>query len=215
MPRTTRAKYLAPAFAALLVSSTPAMDAEMPVHLGVLVDLSGSNPLVASPDAADRIANDAAPYFDRLTEGSRVTMTTFGAYDVTRNPTREIKISARARPDAVRQSLLAEVRNLPDYVRKGTLKPQEQTNIVAALADFATRTDCTAFRTTVLVLTDGIENSQYGQLPPKQVEPIYKGCAEIVFIGINGESPVHTQRLIAEWTRWSTAAGFAKAKMIR
>jgi hypothetical protein len=215
MLRQTFARYVVAALMAYGAFTAAARAADVKIELAILVDVSASNPLVSSQEQASRIANDIAPFFDLLTEGSRVTMATFGAYDLTRNPMRQFVVSTRARPSAIKQGVLSEIQNLPVYAQTGKLQPQERTNIVAALEDIAGRADCQAFRTLVIVATDGIENSEYGQLPPKNAKPIFKGCAEIHFIGINGVSAKHTQQLIAEWQRWSNEAGFLKVRAIR
>lgn len=116
---------------------------------------------------------------------------------------------------AARIATDASLRSLPEYVKSGKLQPQESTNIVAALEDMSGRVDCSTYPTIVVVATDGIENSEYGQLSPKNAKPMFKGCAEIHFIGINGVLPKHTQQLVAEWQRWSKEAGFAKVSAIR
>jgi len=169
--------------------------------------------MVASSEQAARIATDASAFFADLTEGSRVLMATFGAYDVARNPLWHFIVSARARPQAIRQGIVSELRSLPESVKSGKLQPQESTNIVAALEDMSGRVDCSAYPTIVVVATDGIENSEYGQLSPKNAKPMFKGCAEIHFIRINGVSPKHTQQLVAEWQRWSKEPGSPRCRL--
>ena len=72
--------------------------------------------------------------------------------------------------------------------------------------------------TTIILATDGIEDSQYARLddpsdhlPDAQGRP-FAGCSELQILGI-GEgtrSPIKTARLRSEWTRWAHEAGFAR-----
>jgi hypothetical protein len=71
--------------------------------------------------------------------------------------------------------------------------------------------------TTVILASDGIEDSEYARLsledsrlPNPEGQP-FKGCSELQILGVGQgtRSPVQTMRLRGQWTRWAQVAGFA------
>ena len=77
---------------------------------------------------------------------------------------------------------------------------------------------CGGMPTTVVLASDGIEDSDYvrlqragSHLPAPDGRP-FRGCAEMEILGLGqgSNSPMVTTRLRGEWTRWAAAAGFAR-----
>lgn len=193
---------------ALPVSSGIA--AEPPAHAVVLIDVSDSVPWLGSDEVAARVATDVVRYFPPLGDNARVTVMLFGEYDARRATISEIPVSARFRPEFVKQSVAETIRSIPKLVRDGKLKPHKATNIVGTLLDAAGRVDCKAQKVVVIAATDGQESSaDFGTMPPKQQRPVFAGCPELHFVGVNGASPKHTQALEDAWSRWAQLAGFA------
>lgn len=198
------------------VTATIAAGSGLPAHVVVLVDVSTSNPIVDNDEAAARIAGDVGRLIPELGEKSRVSVMLFGEYDARRATYREISVSVRFRPEAVKKSVVDLIATMPRLVREQKVKPQDATNLVGTLLDAASRVDCARERTVILVATDGQEFSKdYGQMPPKDQKPVFAGCPELHFVGVKGTSPKHTEALVAAWTRWSRQAGFAQFSAVR
>ncbi len=108
------------------------------------------------------------------------------------------------------------VSNIPKLVREGTLESQGSTNIVAFLEDMSDVVDCRQMDAHVLLISDGIEDSEYAHLErsnehlPKPSYELYRGCSqlEIVGLGQGQRSPAETEHLKQEWSSWAKAAGF-------
>ncbi len=103
-------------------------------------------------------------------------------------------------------------------MRSGKWKSQDNTNILAFLDNISQSIGCAGMPTTVVLASDGIEDSEYvrlqkadAHLPAPDGRP-FRGCAEMQILGIGQgtHSPMETTHLRAEWTRWAAAAGFAK-----
>ena len=72
--------------------------------------------------------------------------------------------------------------------------------------------------TTVILASDGIEDSEYARLdredsrlPLPDGHP-FRGCAELQILGVGQgtRSPSETMRLRAQWGRWAEQAGFSR-----
>ncbi len=105
---------------------------------------------------------------------------------------------------------------MPKLVHEGKLHSQGSTNIVAFLENMAATTDCRAQPATVVLASDGIEDSRLanlshggGQLPMPS-RAIFAGCDQLVILGLaqGMNDPRQTQRLRDEWQAWAQAAGF-------
>ena len=92
------------------------------------------------------------------------------------------------------------------------------TNILAFLDNVSQAFGCGGMKTTVILASDGIEDSEYARLghasahlPAPSGRP-FAGCAETADPGPRRRhrQPVDTVRLRDEWTRWAHAAGFAR-----
>jgi hypothetical protein len=183
------------------------------------LDLSKSNPVIDDPEFAAKVGARIAEMVRQLGFASEVHVRTFGTFDAGSNPFYyDTLISARARPEAVAAQIERLVSGTPTLVANGRWKAQGRTNILAFLDNASRSMGCSGLPTTIVLATDGIEDSQFARLddpdehlPPPDGRP-FSGCSELMILGI-GEgtrSPVKTARIRAEWMRWSRAAGFAR-----
>jgi hypothetical protein len=183
------------------------------------LDLSKSNPLIEDQEFAAKVAARVAGIVSNLGFASEVHVRTFGTFDARSNPFYyDTVISARSRPEQVASDVERLIAGTPVLVASGKWKAQGRTNILAFLDNVSRSEGCTGLPTTIILATDGIEDSQFARLddpqdhlPDPDGKP-FAGCADMQILGI-GEgtrSPIKTGRLRAEWTRWAHAAGFAK-----
>lgn len=189
-----------------------------PERLVIGLDLSRSNPLIADPGFAARVADRIATDVSHLGFASEVHIRTFGNYDPDSNTfAYDVVLSVRARPEAVAQEVRKLIANTPYLVRTGKWRAQKNTNIIAFLDNVAHGIGCQGMPTTVILASDGIEDSGYARLdrgdslPAPEGHP-FEGCHafDIYGLGQGTGSPKTTTRLRAEWSRWSRAAGFAE-----
>ena len=190
-----------------------------PKRIVIGIDLSKSNPLIDEPDFAGRVGARVATIIRGLGFASEVHVRTFGSYDATSNNFHyDTVISVRNRPDDVAAQVEKLVAGTPTLIEHGKWKAQDRTNILAFLDNVSQSIGCSGQPTTVILATDGIEDSVYSRLddpddhlPAPDGKP-FAGCTELQILGI-GEgtrNPIKTSRLRDEWTRWAHAAGFAK-----
>ena len=101
-------------------------------------------------------------------------------------------------------------------MRQGKWRTQNHTNILAFLDNVSQSIGCAKLPTTVILATDGLEDSEYARLkssaahlPAPEGKP-FSGCVELQMLGIGQgtKSPKETVRLRQEWSRWAKAAGF-------
>ena len=183
------------------------------------LDLSESNPLVRDARYAGSAGTVVAERIKELPMASKVMLRTFGSYSEQKNSLRidrEISSQRDEKPKAVANLIEDIVSNVPKLVRDGKLEVQGRTNIVPFLEDMSEFVDCSKMDTTVILVTDGIEDSEYASLesrdaslPPPSSE-FYRGCSELLIVGLGqgSNSPSFTERLRKEWSAWSKAAGF-------
>jgi len=182
------------------------------------IDLSKSNPITEDPQFAAKVGARVAGIIAKLGFASEVHVRTFGTFDASANPFYyDTMISARSRPEAVASDVERLIAGTPALVASGKWKTQGRTNILAFLDNVSRSEGCSGLPTTIILATDGIEDSQFARLddaedhlPDPDGRP-FAGCADLQILGL-GEgtrSPVKTARLRAEWTRWARAAGFA------
>jgi hypothetical protein len=180
-----------------------------PKRVVIGIDLSKSNPLIDEPDFASRVGARVANIIRGLGFASEVHVRTFGSYDATSNNFHyDTVISVRNRPDDVAAQVEKLVAGTPMLIE----------HILAFLDNVSQSIGCSGQPTTVILATDGIEDSVYARLddpddhlPVPEGKP-FAGCAELQILGI-GEgtrNPIKTTRLRDEWSRWAHAAGFAK-----
>src|SRR5476651_331903 len=194
-----------------------AMAAPRRVIIGL--DISKSNPLVDDPAFAAKVGARIANIVRGLGFASEVHVRTFGSYDSSSNNfAYDALISTRNRPDHAGDEVQKLISGTPQLVKSGRWKSQVRTNILGFLDNIAQSIGCGGIPTTVILASDGIEDSEYvrlqrtgAKLPAPSGAP-FRGCAEMEILGIGQgtNSPIETTRLRAEWARWAQAAGFAK-----
>ncbi len=188
-------------------------------RLVIGLDISKSNPLVDDQEFAAKVAARIANVVRGLGMASEVHVRTFGSYDASSNNfAYDALISARNRPERVAQEIQKLIAGTPYLVRSGKWRSQENTNILAFLDNVSQSIGCAGLPTTVVLASDGIEDSEYvrlqrsgAHLPPPDGQP-FRGCAEMEILGIGQGtgSPVETTRLRSEWSRWAIASGFRR-----
>jgi len=205
---------------AMQVGGMPSTDQNVlhPQRLIIGLDLSKSNPLVDDPAFAARVAARIADQVRGLGFASEVHVRTFGSYDPSSNNfAYDTQISVRARPEAVAAEIQRLIANTPQLVQSGRWRSQQRTNIVAFLDNITRAVGCGGMPTTIILASDGIEDSEYGRLnhgghlPPPD-RRIYRGCGDLVIYGLGqgAGSPLLTTQLRAEWDSWAHTAGFGR-----
>ena len=190
-----------------------------PKRLVIGIDISKSNPLVDNAAFAAKVAARVSNIVRGLGMASEVHVRTFGSYDASSNNFYyDALLSARNRPDAVAAEIYKLIAGTPLLVRSGKWRSQSNTNILAFLDNVSQSIGCGGMPTTVVLASDGIEDSEYvrlqhsgAHLPQPDGQP-FRGCAEMEILGIGQGtgSPVETTRLRSEWSRWAQSAGFAR-----
>jgi hypothetical protein len=190
-----------------------------PKRLVIGIDISKSNPLVDDSAFAAKVAARVANIVRGLSMASEVHVRTFGSYDASSNNFYyDALISARNRPERVAGEIRKLIAGTPFLVKSGKWRSQSNTNILAFLDNVSQSIGCGGMPTTVVLASDGIEDSDYvrlqqtgAHLPPPEGRP-FRGCAEMEILGLGQgtRSPIVTTRLRAEWSRWSAAAGFER-----
>jgi len=168
---------------------------------------------------ASKVGTKIADMIRGMGFASEVHVRTFGSYDASFNSFYyDAQLSTRDRPEGVAGEVYKLISGTPDLVERGRFHPQNRTNIIAFLENVHDAIGCSGMPTTIVLASDGIEDSEYARLddpdshlPPSDGKP-YKGCAELRILGIGQgtHSPTKTERLRREWERWAYAAGFAQ-----
>lgn len=210
-----------PGTAASAPESAPPADGEAeraaPPVLVIGLDLSKSNPMVVNDAYARRVADRVGPMVEALPLRGRVMVRSFGSYDATSNTLRiDETISARAKPEDMARGITTLIAGVPKLVRDGKLVAQNKTNILPFLQTMEQVVDCDANDVTFVLLTDGVEDSEYARLAranatlPLPEAPRFDGCRELQILGLGQglNSPRATERLRDTWTAWAEAAGF-------
>lgn len=189
-----------------------------PERVIIGLDLSKSNPLIEDPAFAARVAQRVAVIVRQLGMASEIHIRTFGNYDPSSNPFAfDTVLSVRSRPDRVAAEVQKLIANTPRLVASGRWRPQRNTNILAFLDNSVRAMGCGGMPTTIILASDGIEDSEYARLAhgdglPRPDRRLFRGCARLAIYGIGqgSGSPVLTTRLRAQWDGWSRAAGFGR-----
>ena len=193
-------------------------DQIVPKRLVIGLDLSKSNPLIDNPAFAAKVAARIAGQVRSLGFMSEVHVRTFGNFDASSNTfAYDTVISTHARPQNVAAEIEKLISGTPMLVERGKWQAQNNTNIVAFLDNAVTSIGCAGMPTTVILASDGIEDSEYARLSledsrlPDPQGHAFKGCTELQILGVGQgtRSPIETVRLRAQWTRWAQAAGFS------
>ena len=190
-----------------------------PRRLIIGLDISKSNPLIDNPDFAAKVGAKIADEVSKLGFASEVHVRTFGSYDAGMNNFAfDAVLSVRNRPENVAAEVEKLVAGTPMLVQRGRFHPQDYTNILGFLDNMNESVGCDAMPTTIVLASDGIEDSELAHLdnaeshlPAPDGRP-YRGCAELEILGIGQgtKSPTKTTRLRNEWSRWAQQAGFPR-----
>ena len=189
-----------------------------PERIIIGLDLSKSNPLVDNPAFAARVGQRISGIVSRLGMASEVHVRTFGSYDPASNGfAYDTVISVRARPERVAAEIQRLIANTPRLVASGRWRSQQKTNILAFLDNYIRAIGCSGMPTTIILASDGIEDSEYARLNhgddlPRPDQRLYRGCVRLAIFGIGQGtgSPIATSRLRQQWDRWARSAGFAR-----
>lgn len=214
----TAVALLAGGALALQVSQGSDQNTLHPERIIIGLDLSKSNPLVDNPAFATRVGQRIAGIISRLGMASEVHIRTFGSYDPASNGfAYDTVISVRSRPEQVAVEVQKLIANTPRLVASGRWKSQQKTNILAFLDNSVRAVGCGGMPTTVILASDGIEDSEYARLTqgdnlPRPDRHLYRGCARLAIFGIGQGtgSPVTTSRLRQQWEGWTRDAGFGR-----
>ena len=200
--------------------NAPAYDqnALHPERVIIGLDLSKSNPLIDDPAFAARVGQRIAAIVRNLGFASEVHIRTFGSYDPSSNNwTYDTVLSVRARPDQVAAEIERLIAGTPRLVASGRWRSQQKTNILAFLDNSVRAIGCGGMPTTIILASDGIEDSEYARLAdgdslPSPDRRLYRGCTKLAIYGIGQGtgSPVLTARLRSQWEGWARTAGFAR-----
>lgn len=200
----------------------PPLDLDAPRRVIVGLDLSSSNPLVDDAAYAHKVATRIGNDFEDLAFRSEVRVRTFGAYDSGSNPfSFDATVSTRQRPEVLARDMETFVSNIPSLVRRGRLQTQPYTNILAFLEELSLNVDCASLPTQVILISDGIEDSEYVRLKYRDAKlprpkKIFSGCYELQILGIGRgvNSVTETNRIRDEWKKWAKYAGFLTYRAI-
>lgn len=206
-----------------VAAQRPPADSELgtlhPQRIIIGLDLSKSNPLIDNQEFAAKVGARLANIVRNLDFASEVHVRTFGNYDATSNNfAYDVVLSKLNRPEDVAAEVQRLVAGTPMLVRSGKWRAQDNTNIVAFLDNLSRGIGCRGMPTTIILASDGIEDSGYAKLyRPGAHLPVpagrpFAGCAEFEILGL-GEgagSPRLTARLRDEWSGWARSGGFAQ-----
>jgi hypothetical protein len=198
----------------------PAYDQNVlhPERVIIGLDLSKSNPLIDDPAFAARVGQRIAAIVRNLGFASEVHIRTFGSYDPSSNNWGyDTVLSVRARPDQVAAEIQKLIAGTPRLVASGRWRSQQKTNILAFLDNSVRAFGCGGMPTTIILASDGIEDSEYARLAhgdnlPTPDRRLYRGCTKLAIYGIGQGtgSPVLTAHLRSQWDIWARTAGFAR-----
>jgi hypothetical protein len=189
--------------------------AAMPINAKTLtigVDLSGSNPVILSSTFAQAAGGYVRDRIAKLLPGDVLVVRTFGDRGMANIAAERIQISRHNRADKTAAKVAGFVASLPSRNIDG----QGSTNIVSFF-EFG-QFDCTSGGE-VLLLTDGIESSEYvtglqflgGKPLPAPDKGLLSGCNVTMFgLGQSADVPIaqkEVKTIRAAWVGWMKAAG--------
>lgn len=200
----------------------PPLDVGAPRRVIVGLDFSSSNPLVIDPSYARKVGARVRGEFETLAFRSEVRIRTFGAYDSSSNPFAfDAVISTKQRPEVLARDMETFITNIPSLVQQGKMETQPYTNILAFLEEMAIELDCSTLPTQIILVTDGVEDSEYVRLKYRDAKlprpkKIFSGCYELQMLGVGRgiDSVTETARIRKEWKTWAKRAGFKKFKAV-
>lgn len=175
-----------------------------PHHAMIVLDDSISNLMVTDSNHAQRVAKDFERDIGEFQMRDRITLTTAG--DFHGNRILEFEIDKSLDPDRALRDLVAMIGEFPSAVNTVLDGAASVTHIQGALLLASSRVNCSAYRTTVYLLTDGQETGDTLRAHPG----LYDGCDGLVMFGVIGRTPAETAELIAAWKSWCSIAGFRR-----
>lgn len=201
-------------------AEVPPIDTGAPRRVIVGLDLSSSNPLVDDASYARKVGERVREEFETLAFRSEVRIRTFGAYDSSSNPFAfDATISTKQRPEVLGRDMETFITNIPLLVKQGKMETQPYTNILAFLEELSIELDCKSLPTQIILVTDGVEDSEYVRLKYRDAKlprpkKIFSGCYELQMLGVGRgiDSVTETARIRKEWQTWAKRAGFKKFK---
>lgn len=211
------AAHLTPPFVQVAQLSDADRAQLQPRRLIIGLDISKSNPLIDKPAFAAKVGEKIGDMVRELGFASEVHIRTFGSYDAAQNNfAYDTVLSVRSRPENVGGEVEKLVAGVPQLVARGKFHPQNYTNILGFLENMDQSFGCTSMPTTIVLASDGIEDSEYARLDkesshlPLPSEKKFGRCESLQIFGIGQgtRSPKKTARLRDEWERWAHAAGF-------
>jgi hypothetical protein len=194
-----------------------------PEAIVIGVDLSLSNPMIKDRAFSEKVAAWVHPRIAKLGPKSLVILRTFGSYDGSENQLKLDQTIAAKRNLAPDVAFLVSgvIAGIPTLIRNGQVKAQTETNILAFLENMSKIVDCKAMPTTVILASDGIEDSEFANLSrrndasggpalPMPLSALFPGCQRLVILGLGQgtRSPAKTQFLQGEWGTYARKAGF-------
>ena len=208
------------ALATQIASDVPSAEQRVlhPQRIIIGLDLSRSNPLIEDPAFAARVGARVAEIVRKLDFSSEVHVRTFGNYDPSSNTfAYDTVLSVRSRPEEVAADIQKLIAGTPRLVASGKWRPQSYTNIIAFLDNAVRAFGCGRMPTTIVLATDGVEDSDFARLAHGDHLPApdgrqFRGCDQLLIYGLGqgGGSPRLTSRLRGEWTGWARGAGFRR-----
>jgi len=198
------------------LSSKPPSSSRKPREIVIGLDLSKSNPLISDAQFAGKVAARVAPMVEALALRDEVKIRTFGAYDPREQPLHiDQVITTENLPEDTARVVQGVIAGVPTLIQRGTLKAQNSTNVLGFLENTAQVVDCKKHEVTILLASDGIEESDMAKLGqggslPKPDGKMFAGCKslQILGLGVGARNPALVSKLRDQWEAWAKAAGF-------
>jgi nucleoid DNA-binding protein len=204
-------------YALPFLTSQPPSSSKKPKEILIGLDLSKSNPLITDTQFAGKVAAYIAPMVKDLKLRDEIKIRTFGTFDPREQPLHYDQVfTTDTAPEDVAATVQGIVAGVPTLIQRGTLKAQNSTNILGFLGNMAQIVDCKKHDVTIVLASDGIEQSQEAELTqetrtlPMPEKKMFAGCREleILGLGVGAKSPSMVDHLREQWSAWAKAAGF-------
>lgn len=179
--------------------------------LSVVVDQSGSAPILVNQPFAKLAAEAAVKEFNAMKTGDILTYRTLGLTGF-KNFGGSTDVVKKSKKRRIRKELFKKISSIPT---DSAIESQEQTNILYFLNH--TGFNCDAGET-IFMITDALESSNYisaydlvqGNPLPKPKENFLQGCRLVMYgMGLTETpmSPNHIDTLLKAWQDWAVIAG--------
>ena len=201
----------------------PYYDRKDPERVIIGLDMSASNPLVEDREYARKVGMRVASRLGQLSVKSEVLIRPLGVYNSTTNDSlrMDIVVSAKNRPEDLAMKVEQLIAGIPDFVASGKLAAEGYTNILAFLENMSQTVDCGSLKTTYILVSDGLEDSQYtalrqvdAALPLDVLRVDGEKCDELQILGVGRgvASPQETKRIRDAWQVWAVDSDGAPFK---